>query len=314
MSLKPADCAAIHRAMCEGGFLDAVVAGGPDLARVRAYVESFSDPAAHASADPLQQPDYPLFPGLQNMPFHDPGSIAGVEILERNANLIRAEWQALADADFLDYRPPPMQRRWQAHLLHYMGVDMQTVSPQCTRTHALLRQLPRVCVRHAWGDALFSVQGPNSHLHAHCSVDNLRVRCHLGLQVPDRCAIRVGRETRRWQSGKALVFEDSFEHEVWNEDDVPRALLIVDFWHPDLTPIEIEALTAGFCRATVRGLFMFRRLEWAHSVPLRFVTHLEEQLLAQELEPARTAFWPEPRAMAPRTHPNAGVSRIDTSR
>jgi aspartyl/asparaginyl beta-hydroxylase (cupin superfamily) len=57
-----------------------------------------------------------------------------------------------------------------------------------------------------------------------------------------RCGIRVGGEERTWQVGKCLVFEDSFEHEAWNDGNETRAVLVVDLWHPDLTSIEIQAL------------------------------------------------------------------------
>lgn len=41
------------------------------------------------------------------------------------------------------------------------------------------------------------------------------------------------------EEGKCLVFDDSFEHEAWNDDsDHSRIVLIVDVWHPDLTPEE----------------------------------------------------------------------------
>ena len=49
-----------------------------------------------------------------------------------------------------------------------------------------------------------------------------------------RCAIRVGREWRRWAEGACLVFDDSFEHEVVNATDRARVVLLVRFWHPAL--------------------------------------------------------------------------------
>ena len=33
---------------------------------------------------------------------------------------------------------------------------------------------------------------------------------------------------------KVLLFDDSFEHEVWNHTSEPRLVLIVDIWHPQL--------------------------------------------------------------------------------
>ena len=130
-----------------------------------------------------------------------------------------------------------------------------------------------------------------SHLRPHCSVDNLRVRCHLALGVPFGCCIRVAQETRNWEDGSALLFEDSFEHEVWNRSDQRRGILILDFWHPDLTPPEIEALTAGFSMGRVRQLFMEKRLSSIPFVQEGFREYLEQQIGLQDQYPLLQRFW-----------------------
>ncbi|EGB11267.1 hypothetical protein AURANDRAFT_61626 [Aureococcus anophagefferens] len=84
------------------------------------------------------------------------------------------------------------------------------------------------------GSAYFSLLQPKTHLKAHCGPTNLRLRMHFGLFVPKGCRIRVHDETRAWKEGECLLFDDSFEHEVWNDSDEPRLVLIIDVWHPDL--------------------------------------------------------------------------------
>lgn len=71
---------------------------------------------------------------------------------------------------------------------------------------------------------------------------------HLPLIVPEpkKCGIRVAGETRQWEVGKALLFDDAFEHEVWNDGDNERVVLLFDVWHPDLTQDEITAVQAMF--------------------------------------------------------------------
>jgi aspartyl/asparaginyl beta-hydroxylase (cupin superfamily) len=76
---------------------------------------------------------------------------------------------------------------------------------------------------------------------------------HLPLVVPAGCAFRVGNETREWVPGKAWVFDDTIEHEAWNDSDQLRTVLIFDIWHPDLTEAERELV-----RATMEGLAAFR--------------------------------------------------------
>ncbi|KAH8063732.1 peptide-aspartate beta-dioxygenase [Aureococcus anophagefferens] len=84
------------------------------------------------------------------------------------------------------------------------------------------------------GSAYFSLLAPRTHIKRHCGPTNARLRLHLGLVVPDGCSIRVGDEVRTWVEGRCLLFDDSFEHEVWNDADEERLVLIVDVWHPDL--------------------------------------------------------------------------------
>ena len=94
----------------------------------------------------------------------------------------------------------------------------------------------------AAGVVKFSWLAPGARIQAHCGPHNLRLRLHLGLVVPSPpsgAQIRVGNaEPREWEAGKAFVFDESFEHEVYNNGTTPRLVLIVDVWQPAL---EMEA-------------------------------------------------------------------------
>ena len=65
---------------------------------------------------------------------------------------------------------------------------------------------------------IFSALAPRTRIRSHCAPSNARLTVHLGLAVPSpaagRCELRAGQEARRWATGRALVFDDSFEHEV----------------------------------------------------------------------------------------------------
>lgn len=286
-----AACDALIQTMKAGGYYRHIMECGPELDRVKTWLHALERPGSSKSL-PLQHPDYPCFEGLSHEPFHPASRLPGALILEQHAATIRDEWRALSERDFVFYNPPKMRNVWALHLFNYMGVSLQTVSPQCPQTHALIGSLPGVCLDYPWGDALFSVHTADSHLAAHCSVDNLRIRCHLGLQIPPGCSIRVGTETRSWNDGRALLFEDSFEHEVWNRGETPRAILILDFWHPDLTAIEIEALTAGFRKAEIRKQIMFRRLEMIQRGPESYASHLWQQIEQADADPLVRRYWP----------------------
>jgi beta-hydroxylase len=97
---------------------------------------------------------------------------------------------------------------------------------RCPHTARALRKIPGLKT------AFFSILSPRKHIPAHRGPYNGVLRMHLGLLVPEpgqRCRMRVGDGELHWQDGKAVVFDDSFDHEVWNDTDGTRAVLFVDF-------------------------------------------------------------------------------------
>ena len=85
------------------------------------------------------------------------------------------------------------------------------------------------------GQIKLSYLSGNTKTYSNCGPSNSRIRSHLGLIVPNEdCKLRVFNETLEWQEGKIIVFDDSFEHEIWNNDSNDLLILIIDFWHPDL--------------------------------------------------------------------------------
>ena len=85
---------------------------------------------------------------------------------------------------------------------------------------------------------------PSSHRRA-----NFRPAVHLPLVVPPGCGFRVGGEQWEWRVGEACVFDDTIEHEAWNDSEDPRYILICDVWSPRLSPEERAAI-AGIIAAT----------------------------------------------------------------
>jgi aspartate beta-hydroxylase len=95
----------------------------------------------------------------------------------------------------------------------------------------------------------FSILKPKSHIPAHTGVTNTRAIIHLPLVIPDGCRFRVGGETREWIEGEAFAFDDTIEHEAWNDSDAHRIVLIFDVWNPHMTMGERE-LVADFLTLT----------------------------------------------------------------
>jgi len=76
----------------------------------------------------------------------------------------------------------------------------------------------------------------------------------LPLIVPGNCQFRVGGEIREWREGEAFAFDDTIEHEAWNDSDRPRVVLIFDVWNPYLTKSERELLRAYYQVVDASGL------------------------------------------------------------
>jgi aspartate beta-hydroxylase len=200
------------------------------------------------SDSPLQRPSFYL-PGLRNRAWFEPDEFPWVRELEAKAPSIRDELTAVRNSttnDFAPYVQPdlkqPLQDRgaWNVFYFHMVGRRFEDRLRACPVTAAALEAIPRL----AWqtGLSCFSEVAPGTHIRAHCGISNLTIRCHLGLLVSPRCRMRVGNETRRWEPGKCSIFDDSFEHEVWNDGELPRIVLMFDLYHPDLLDEEIVAL------------------------------------------------------------------------
>lgn len=103
---------------------------------------------------------------------------------------------------------------------------------------ALLDTLPMIDLPNFGPTVLFSVLEPHTHIPPHSSVTNARLVVHLPVIVPKGCRFRVGAETRDWREGEAWVFDDTLDHEAWNDSDEKRVIVMIDIWNPLLTMAE----------------------------------------------------------------------------
>lgn len=138
---------------------------------------------------------------------------------------------------------------WAACFLWEYGRPNLAVIERCPQTAALLDSLPLARIPGRAPNAFFSMLRPRSHIPPHTGVTNTRAIIHLALEVPPGCGFRVGGETREWVEGQAFAFDDTLEHEAWNNSDERRAVLIIDAWNPHLSPRECKAITQYFAAA-----------------------------------------------------------------
>jgi aspartate beta-hydroxylase len=219
------------------------------MSRVQKLFQMMFSGRAPRSPHPQQRPGL-YVPELTGKPWHDTAAFPWVRSLEAAAPAIREE-ALRARAPFVPYLEPelrPGKSEWELTALHDRGnwdvmyFDLLDRSfdenkRACPVTASVLREIPRITT-----SSMFSVLSSGTHIQPHCGPSNAFLRVHLGLVVPDGCAMRVGDETRSWEEGKCLVFDDSFEHEVWNRGNASRIVLIFYIYHPDFTDAEVAEL------------------------------------------------------------------------
>jgi aspartate beta-hydroxylase len=179
---------------------------------------------------------------LESQPWYHPSDFPLAGYLESRYEAIRDEILALESATF--QRESERIKRsgeWDVAFLYERGRRHDEVCAACPVTTYGVESYP--AMRTVAGLVYVSRMRAGTHIQAHRGPTNLRVRCHLGIKVPDGdCAIRVGDQTRHWHEGRCLVFNDFFEHEAWNHTEEDRIVLIVDMWHPGLSGAEVRLL------------------------------------------------------------------------
>jgi ornithine lipid ester-linked acyl 2-hydroxylase len=144
--------------------------------------------------------------------------------LEANWEKIREELAALKGEHFIDWSERYLYKEgWQTFGLYAFGVKIDKNCRLCPETTKLVETIPGLVT------AGFSVLAPGTHIAPHTGYPEGLLRCHLGLVIPEDCAIRVSGDTRSWDEGKCLVFDDTWEHEAWNKSDRTRVILLLDF-------------------------------------------------------------------------------------
>ncbi|XP_073691849.1 aspartyl/asparaginyl beta-hydroxylase isoform X3 [Garra rufa] len=188
--------------------------------------------------------------GLRAQPWwtaEETGYTALVKMLERSWLTIRDEALSVLDSNSVQFMPEDENLRetgdWGQFTLWQQGRKVTSACGHVPKTCALLERYTEAtsCKR---GQIKFSVMQAGTHVWPHTGPTNCRLRMHLGLIIPSKgCRIRCTNQTREWEEGKVLIFDDSFEHEVWQEAESYRLIFIVDVWHPELTQLQRQTLS-----------------------------------------------------------------------
>ncbi len=208
----------------------------------------------------LQQPRYFYFPELPQMQFYEREQFSWVPEVEAQTTRIRDELLGVmrdpgafspyvtGEADRPRSDPQGMLNNpaWSAFFLWKNGDPVPGNAERCPATMRALERLPLARVPNRSPSILFSLLRPRAHIPPHNGLVNTRLICHLPLVVPEGCRFRVGNDIREWQQGRCWLFDDTIEHEAWNDSDETRVILLFDVWRPELTPEERQLVVNLF--------------------------------------------------------------------
>jgi aspartate beta-hydroxylase len=191
--------------------------------------------------EPMQRPHQHFVRSIKGSPLVDTSEFWFVPYLEQHFEGILQEVNAVRDPKDSGFTAvdgpyePFLYKggKWEHAILYHDGVRFNETCKLFPFTTAVLEAIPEVTTD-SWGLAYISWLHPGTHITAHCGPSNGRLRLHMGIKVPSGVKMRVADQEFTWTPGKCVVFDDSYEHEVWHNGDEPRIILLLDFLHPDL--------------------------------------------------------------------------------
>lgn len=187
-----------------------------------------------------------------DQPVFDPALFPWIAELERRAPDIRGELLSiLAHRDAIpplaelspDHRRIAPPAKWKSFFLQGYGYRVEENLRRCPHTAEAIARIPGL------NSAFFSILDPGTHIPRHRGVTKAIMTAHLGLVVPAdpaACRMQLADQMLHWAEGRTLVFDDTFHHEVWNDSDQLRAVLLIQFRRP-----------VGLVGRLVGGLFLY---------------------------------------------------------
>ena len=228
--------------------------GRDGMSRVADCLTMYLGEAPTVYADPRQRPTFLYFPGLPTTPVFDRSQLSFAEEFEARMPAIREEMRSvMTGTDGIEpfhYDLTREQREsmtlgaaWDAYFFDRDGLRLQQHHAACPITSATLAQLPLDHIRDHGPEVCFSILRPGAHILPHRGVTNTRSVLHLGLVIPEHCALKLSDVGEvHWQEGRCFAFDDTYEHEAWNRSDSTRVILLADIWNPHLHEVERAAV------------------------------------------------------------------------
>ena len=223
----------------------------------RRRLDAFIDTSLRLRRRYAQEPSDYWYPGLPVIEFYQRDEFPWIGEFEAATAAIQRELAEVLRADLESFNPyvhypdhAPLDQwrelnhspRWTSYNLYERGKPNVDRCQRAPLTAQAIAALPQPIIPGRSPCAMFSLLRPHTRIPAHSGVANFRLVVHLPLILPDDCGFRVGGEVREWQMGEAWVFDDTIEHEAWNDSDESRIICICDIWSPRLTEDERLAI------------------------------------------------------------------------
>ncbi len=232
--------------------LGAPTSGSADSRRM----ELFIDASLGTRKIFRQEPSHFRYPELPAIEFYEREEFPWLADLESATADMRAELaQVLAEdrglTPYINFPYAALNQwaelnrspRWSAFHFHQGGKRFDENCARCPRTVEAVDRIPQPRIEGMLPNTMYSVLKPGTRIPPHTGPNNVRLVVHLPLVVPQGCGFRVGNQTRQWREGQAWVFDDTIEHEAWNESDEVRVVLICDTWNPRLSTAERDLIS-----------------------------------------------------------------------
>jgi len=250
--LREAD-AGVFRQLIEGYLADS---GQPTsvVSRLLVSAQLLAVGARPPESTPQCHPELLHLSGIVEQAFHSVTEFPEMAAFREHHSEIRAEvvrqWlePGLA-APYIQYHPGTVaaedwkdlnhSANWSVIHLYKNGERVQESSDRFPKLMEALERLPLQRIPGFAPNAMLSVLQPRTQIKRHCGSMNGRLIAHYPLVVPPHCGhLTVAGESRGWEEGQWIVFDDSLIHSAINQSDAPRLVLIVDLWHPVLNDHE----------------------------------------------------------------------------
>ena len=128
-----------------------------------------------------------------------------------------------------DHDKIAVDEKWRSFFLWGYGLRAEANCARCPRTAAALDRIPGLLT------ALYSVMLAGAHVPRHTGPTKAILTAHMGLIIPLRrqaCHMRVGAHDVVWEQGRVVIFDDMVPHEVWNDTDEDRVILMLHIKRP----------------------------------------------------------------------------------